>query len=458
MKEMMSKFSLKPKELKMACENEPWSHKARIVGFSFIMCSLATVNQYYFDMLVYRSGQHQNAALAGDLTFLDYGNNKWTSNAWTEAQSLDAWKDKPLKELKQINMDWKTTKWVDGTTTKYANPNGSPKDNVGYYTQTRKFYDEWKDSYNSSWDEFYAKNPIERDADRYSDWADMHEGVQWFDTAACWAGPFIGDVNSVTISVDSSSNTQYDKQPIGKTYPTENTSASIPAFNGVNDSGSPFGVTWGTWYTGAKYSITAPSKDFNGDNAYNKLTTEVDAASAPFMAKWKADGVLNRADYRTSAWDVDINVVGKIGWNKKDLTTDLADAKADLWADCDMDCQKAGSQLTTVGILMSSAFGVVALNSLFMFIGAWRSRWRVCSVYFTIFACMLQLILTIVAATMLFTKYNNVCGRSMFNTADNFRWTMNDDMMMTFNHWVMSLILLFPFLCCGMCSAYQTHT
>ena len=92
MKMMMSKFSLKPRELKMACENEPWSHKARIVGFSVLMATIANYYQYYFNMLVYRSGQYQKAALAGDLQFRDYVNHgKYSSANWSALQTLDAW-------------------------------------------------------------------------------------------------------------------------------------------------------------------------------------------------------------------------------------------------------------------------------------------------------------------------------------------------------------------------------
>ena len=119
-----------------------------------------------------------------------------------------------------------------------------------------------------------------------------------------------------------------------------------------------------------------------------------------------------------------------------------------------MDCQKRGSAMTVVAILMRTAYGIIALNALFMFIGAWRYRARVCSIYCTFVSCLCQLILQIVAATMMFTKYNNVCMRSMTNTFVGFRWTMNDDFQMTFNLWVAGLILMLPFVCCGMCSAY----
>ena len=158
--------------------------------------------------------------------------------------------------------------------------------------------------------------------------------------------------------------------------------------------------------------------------------------------------------FRPGAWDTEISVTGQINWSNKELTTDLKQAQIDLTDDCDMDCQKRGSALSVVAILMSTSYGIIALNALFMFIGAWRYRWRVCSVYCTMVACVLQLILLTVSATMLFSKYNNVCMRSLTNTFEGFRWTMNDDFQMTFNLWVASFILMFPFVCCGMCSAF----
>ena len=103
-------------------------------------------------------------------------------------------------------MNWKTGSYTEGRSTVWTNPNGNPKDNVGYYTQTRKFYDEYKDHWNQYWDEHYAKDPIQEDEDKWNNWAEMHEDVLWFDTAACWAGPFIGQVNSVVISPDLGTN------------------------------------------------------------------------------------------------------------------------------------------------------------------------------------------------------------------------------------------------------------
>jgi hypothetical protein len=92
--------------------------------------------------------------------------------------------------------------------------------------------------------------------------------------------------------------------------------------------------------------------------------------------------------WRANAWDVELTVAGKLDWANNDLTKDLIAAQIDLAEDCDMDCQKGGSRLSVVASLMSGAYGVIALNALFMFIGAWRYRWRVCSLYCTFCACL----------------------------------------------------------------------
>ena len=266
---MMRRFAFRPKELKVACETEPWSHKAKIVGFSVLMSSIASYYQYYFDMLIYRSGQFQAAALAGEAgyEFLNYQENaQWGAAQWTQRQTLDAWKEKGVKELKQIQQDWKTGSYSELGVTKYTNPNGSPYDRERYYTQTRKFYDDYMDEYNGFWDTYYSKSPIERDSDAYSNWADMHKDVMWFDTAACWKGKFIGQVNDVVIAPDTAgTKAQYTTNllaPNSVTTPTAAADAN-PALNGQNESGSAFGDTWGGWYIGANYSNQSPEKDYN---------------------------------------------------------------------------------------------------------------------------------------------------------------------------------------------------
>ena len=333
---MMKRFAFKPKELKAACETEPWSHKAKIVGFACLMSGISSYYQYYFDMLIYRSNQFQMAALAGEagFEFLDYQQEaEWGAAQWTQRQTMDVWKDKSLKELKQINQNWKTGSYSDTGNTVFTNPNGNPKDNDGYYVQDRKFYNDYMDKYNNFWDEYYAKSPIDRDAEAYDNWADMHEGVQWFDTAACFKGAFIGQVNSVVIAPDATLNPQYEtdlRNP--PTLPTAPSDANS-ALNAPNESGSPFGTFWGGWYIGANYSNQSPNKDFNNDPAYNKLVAPKDP-NGPYQANWKLSTVTNSAgqsvnvyqkesNFRKDAWDVDVTVTGKIDWADGQLTEDL---------------------------------------------------------------------------------------------------------------------------------------
>jgi hypothetical protein len=332
---MMRRFAFRPKELKVACETEPWSHKAKIVGFSVLMSSIASYYQYYFDMLIYRSGQFQAAALAGEpgYEFLNYQEGaEWGAKQWTQRQTLDAWKEKGIKELKQISKNWKTDSYSDSGTTVYTNPNGNPKDNQGYYTQDRKFYNDYMDEYNNYWADYYSKSPIDRDADEYSNWADMHKDVMWFDTAACWKGKYIGQVNDVVITPDLGTNPQYEtdlRNP--PTIPNAATDANA-ALNGKGEAGA-FGQAWAGWYTGANYSNQSPEKDFNNDPAYNKLVAPKDS-NGPYQINWELKTVTNSAGqsvsvyqkqstFRANAWDVDVSVTGSIEWADDSLTTDL---------------------------------------------------------------------------------------------------------------------------------------
>ena len=132
MKKFMQSFAFKPKELEAACKNEPWSHKARIVGFACVMSSISSYYQYYFDMLIYRSNQFQLAALGGEegYKFLEYRENvQWSAEMWKARQTKAVIDDKGLKEIKQIQMDWKTGSYDEKGGPVYTNPNGNPKDN-----------------------------------------------------------------------------------------------------------------------------------------------------------------------------------------------------------------------------------------------------------------------------------------------------------------------------------------
>jgi len=124
--------------------------------------------------------------------------------------------------------------------------------------------------------------------------------------------------------------------------------------------------------------------------------------------------------------------------------------------DCDIDCQAKGSQMTTIGVLMGTLFGLIGLNALFMFIGTWRYRWRICSVYCTLFMCVFQLAILSSVAALMFTKYNAYCARSLHPAwGVDMPWYIADDFYWSFIIWVSGWFTMFFYCCCGLCSAYK---
>lgn len=76
----------------------------------------------------------------------------------------------------------------------------------------------------------------------------MHGDILWFDTAACWYGDFIGNINSVVIK---SRTHQLSTDP-NKAYVTEPPASDANAsLDGVDETGAAFGKYWGGWYAGA---------------------------------------------------------------------------------------------------------------------------------------------------------------------------------------------------------------
>jgi len=131
--------------------------------------------------------------------------------------------------------------------TAYVGPNGDPYDNKGYYTQTTKFDSDYINNNNDIWAETAGRDPIARDARRYDNWEQMHDGVWWFDTAACWKGGFIGDINGVESTI-SATATRSSTGPNAAPTPS-----GWAKFNG------DFGATWGNnWWAGATYEGTQP--------------------------------------------------------------------------------------------------------------------------------------------------------------------------------------------------------
>ena len=327
----MQMISFQPAKMKHAVENEPWRCKLRIGGHAILMAGVSSFFQHYFDNLVYRSGQYQVAALGGKLQFHDYQDmEQWGAYAWSLKNTLDVMNDKPLKELKQIQEDWKTGSYKDLGVTKWTNPNGDPFDNKGYFTQKQRFYDDYQNTFNKYWAEAAARNPIERDALRYEQWVEMHTDVIWFDTAACWKDSFIGDVNLATISPTA----PFLATDPTKTYATVNPASDyLPSYNGKDLDGNTFGARWNGWFTGAQYSTVSPKTNWDNVKTYSELTAPKDAA-APYQQNWERSMVTSPASgsqveaarqvntYRANAWDTDLTVSG-IRWNDIELSKDL---------------------------------------------------------------------------------------------------------------------------------------
>jgi hypothetical protein len=134
------------------------------------------------------------------------------------------------------------------------------------------------------------------------------------------------------------------------------------------------------------------------------------------------------------------------------------EAIVDLYDDCDLDCQAKGSQMSIVAALNGTALGFIGLNAVFMFIGTWRYRWRVCSVYCTLFSCLFQFATLVTSAVFLFSPYTvTLCSVSLEGTWGSMPWTMADDFMLNVYLWVSQLFLMFGFLACGLCSAYKAE-
>ena len=145
-------------------------------------------------------------------------------------------------------------------------------------------------------------------------------------------------------------------------------------------------------------------------------------------------------------------ITDNFNWANEDMYRDFRRSVLETIEDCDVDCQAKGSQLTLIAGLLGLVYFLVGLNALFMFIGTWRYRWRVCSVYFTGVLCLFQFCVLVSTGALLFTKYNGICSKSMRATSvwdEAFIWTMADDFYMTFSLWVASFFTMIGFVCCS---------
>ncbi len=164
-----------------------------------------------------------------------------------------------------------------------------------------------------------------------------------------------------------------------------------------------------------------PQKDWNDDYAYNKATGPIDA-KAPYQVRYDSTTTNGKTvykktnEYRADAWDVDINVNGKINFDTP-YYDELMEAKIELMEDCDIDCQQKGSQLTRVAFLLMISYSLVIINSIFMCIGSFRFFCRMCSTLCSLLICCGQIGIQLLCIGLLFSKYNSVCRYSEFKTA-----------------------------------------
>jgi len=240
----------------------------------------------------------------------------------------------------------------------------------------------------------------------------MHDGVIWYDTAPCVTGNYIGKINKSTFS------------PVNVDRPTT-----------LDAEGNPQNNDWnGEWWT-KEYAPNAYTYYNNHTHVYELAdNTNLELTSYPVPAG-RVDNPRTYT-YRKNAWDTMVSASsGSIGYNDHNLYKEYLDSFLDMVDDCDVDCQAKGSQLTLIAVLMGVATTVIGINAIFMFVGTWRYGFRACSVYCTLFACVLQFAILITVAALFFTKYNRLCSFSMVNTMDGLRWTMADDMQTMFTCW-----------------------
>ena len=103
MKGMMN-LTLKPSGIKSNVESETMQGKAKIICFAALMGGIATSYQRLFDNVIYRSGQWQRSALAGDVPFVDYqdklaAKENTSGSQWYNKNDLDVLKSSDFKEL-----------------------------------------------------------------------------------------------------------------------------------------------------------------------------------------------------------------------------------------------------------------------------------------------------------------------------------------------------------------------
>jgi len=242
------------------------------------------------------------------------------------------------------------------------------------------------------------------DEELWDNWETMHTDVLWYDTAACYNAAHVDPFN-------------------------------MPLLPTNNNFGSP-----GQWF-----------KDSNGD------ATFASTSPAPVQTD-SSDSKWNRIDYST-----DINVVSDPRNTQKDISIWLKRLKLEIADTCDIDCMARGSMMTVVAVLNTISLSIIALNAFIMVMGAFTARDRVCSVFFTMFACVFQFIVLMVSAGILFSPFARLCGYStepvggypVMSLVAGKDWMMMDDYWTMVGLWAAQIFLMFAFCVIGAIPAFK---
>ena len=118
---------------------EPWSHKAKVAGFSAFAFAVAGTYNYLLQDFLRRSVQHQELALAGRVRFNTF-HDETDPEHFSDLVQLAVWDAKDESELKRINNGWKTQTINDGTNDLNYGPQGVTSDDQFYLTQNTRPY------------------------------------------------------------------------------------------------------------------------------------------------------------------------------------------------------------------------------------------------------------------------------------------------------------------------------
>lgn len=205
MRATWARLNFKPSGVKMLVANESRETKIRLALFAIVLAMLAGYFEFYYMDVRSRASQLQNQALAGKLNFADYKSPK-SAEMWQMKNELDVLEQKSFKDLVYLSRNWNNR--VEGGEAQSVQYNSGD----GWFNQKQR-YDSWNDDRDNT-----PENEIADNAAAYEEWKTMHEGVSWFDTAACIdATSRIGDANALNLAegttwitfLSSSTNTDW---------------------------------------------------------------------------------------------------------------------------------------------------------------------------------------------------------------------------------------------------------